>query len=140
MKKFIFTGVFILISTVTHAILAAEPINMNINLKDEKGEILKDPFIVAKEDPTCLKCVDLTIGAAIAHALNASLDDDRNLSWEQKWAMSVLADRIKKNSAAILVASEIVKIEERIGKMYSGIIIGQIIPILEPGREPPKVQ
>jgi len=118
----------------------ARTIDMTAVLHDERGGPLKDPYTVAKDDPACAKCVDMTVGVAISHALLASLDEDRSLPWEQKWAFGLLAERVRANPAATLTAAETVKIEDRIGKVFSPIVIVQIVQMLEPGRKPPEVQ
>ena len=53
---------------------------------------------------------------------------------------AALADRVRKNPAAQLNAQETAKIEERLGKVFSPLVLSRVMPLLEPDRKPPEVQ
>src|SRR5690242_16370454 len=82
-------------------------INMTQIIVDENSVPVKDQYLQEADDPQCLKCKPLTLGAAIAHALFAALPSEKDVSGEQKFARGELALRIKNSTDAKLTAGEI---------------------------------
>jgi len=112
-------------------------IDMTQVLVDENGMPVKDQFMQGPDDPQCLKCKPLTLGAAIAHALFAALPSEKDISGEQKFARGNLALRIEHDPHAKLTASEITVVKDLVGKLYSAIIISRVYPVLDPNAGPP---
>jgi hypothetical protein len=119
---------------------AAKTINMETSIKDDKGVPVKDLAFVTKDDPSCAHCPVLTVGTVISRALNAVFADEPNLPGDQKWARSLLAQRLKDDKVAKLTAKEAELIERLVGKGYSGDVIRQIMPLIDPNKKPPDLQ
>ena len=113
-------------------------IDMTVVLKDEYGNPMKDIFTRDGEDLS--SCKELTLGDACAHALHSVSPEEREVTWEQKWSWSTLAERVRKDSKASLNAAEIRLITRRLGKLYGGLILMQAIPLLDPNAKPPLVE
>lgn len=125
------------------AVFATEPtpaINMTKPLMDEKGKPLINGFEATPTDPKCDKCPVLTIGSAISHALNGQYDDERGLDGGQKWARSALAERIAGQKDAHLTAKEADTIEKLVERAYGGLVIKQIVPLIDPNKKVPELQ
>lgn len=117
----------------------AKTVNMETPVRDDKGAVAKDMTFATKDDMTCTKCPVLTVGTVISRALNASFPDEANLPGDQKWARSVLAQRLKDDKAAKLTAKEAELIERLVGKGYGGDVIRQIMPLIDPNKKPPEL-
>ena len=115
-------------------------IDMTIPMHDEDGSVSKHLEPATKDDPKCEKCDPITLGFTINHALNLQFRDEENLPGEQKWARSLLGERIKDDKAAALSAPEAALIEKVVEKAYPGYYIRQIIPLIDPNHRPPKVE
>jgi hypothetical protein len=63
--------------------------------------------------------------------------DEKDLSGEQKWARGALAEKIENNPHATLDSNQIVLIEKLLGKLYNGMIVTRVYPLLDPNKEPP---
>lgn len=99
-------------------------------------------FEATREDQDCAKCSILTVGAAISHALNGDVRDARAqpLSGDQRWAQSILADRIRNSPKAQLELKEAKTIEDQVlASTYNGFVIKQIIPLIDPSRKVPQL-
>jgi hypothetical protein len=118
----------------------ARTIDMTVPINDAKGYPLKDPADVTPDDKACDKCAPLTLGHAIAHALNGSYDDERGLGWEQRYGRGALALRVQDQKEATLTAPETAVIERLLGKLWGPSVIVQAIPLLDPNMKPPEVQ
>ena len=114
-------------------------VDMTKPLVDEKGKAIPDATQAEKDDPSCAHCPVFTVGAAIARALNTQFPDEQ-ISGDQKWSRAVLADRIKNDKRAQLTVKEAQVIETVIGKAYSGLVIKQIVPLIDPNHKPPEIQ
>jgi hypothetical protein len=114
-------------------------VDMTAPLHDEFGRDARDTLEQGKEDPDCARCPPLTLGRACAHALFASFPDEQ-VAPDQKWARAVLATRIRDDNAAHLDADEIAVIKRLVGKVYGGIVLMQIYPMLDPNAKPPAVK
>lgn len=129
------------ISVVPAAWADAPPtIDMTVLIVDEQGHTMKYQGEASADDPDCKKCSQLTLGKAISFALNTSFQDERNMPGDQRWARSILADRIRSEKAANLTAKEVSTIETVVEKLYSGQIIKQIVPRIDPNRKVPDLQ
>ncbi len=82
----------------------------------------------------------MTLGHAIAHALFTAFPDEKDLSGEQKWARGALAEQLENNPKAQLSAAQVVVIKRLLGKLYNGVIITRVYPMIDPGAAPPLVQ
>jgi len=129
----------ILLISPSLAIAAPFTVDMTAPLHEEDGAISKHTEQATKDDPKCEKCQPITVGFAISHALNQAFPDEQSLPGEQKWARSVLADRIRDNKAAALTASEVALIVKLVEKAYPGVYIKQIIPLIDPNHPAPKI-
>lgn len=114
-------------------------VNMTQILVDENNQPIKDQFMQGADDPQCLKCKPLTLGAAIAHALFAAMPSEKDVTGEQKFARGMLALRIENDPAAKLTASEVTVIKDLVGKLYGGILVTRIYPVLDPNAGPPPI-
>jgi hypothetical protein len=140
MKRYLFA---LLLSVLSIAACAAGDqltVDMTQPLLDEKGKPAKDVAEITPADPTCSKCAVLTRGVAIARALDASFDDERNLPADRKWARGLLGARIIHDSAAKITVGEAKEIELVIGKAYGPQVIMQIIPLIDPNKKPAELQ
>jgi hypothetical protein len=115
-------------------------VDMTTPLHEEDGSVSKHVEQATKDDPKCEKCEPVTLGFAINRALNMAFEDERGLPGEQKWARSLLGDRIKSDKAAALTAAETALIERMIEKAYPGFYIRQIIPLIDPNHPAPKIE
>jgi hypothetical protein len=122
-----------------HRVMGAYTINMTQVLVDENGRPIKDEYMQEPDDPQCLKCRPLTLGAAVAHALFAALPSEKDVSGEQKFSRGTLALRIENDPTAKLTASEVTVIKDLVGKLYSSIIITRVFPLIDPNAGPPPV-
>lgn len=123
--------------------VAAEPprpIDMTVVLRDTAGQTIPDATLATKDDPACAKCAALTLGAAAAHALFASYPDERELSYEMKWARGALAARIELDKAAVLTAPELALVERLIGKLYTPLVVTAVMPLLDPAAKPAEIR
>jgi len=115
-------------------------VDMTAVLHDGNGRVLKDFSEQAQGDQACEKCPALTVGRAVDHALKARFPDEQNLPGEQSWARALLGDRVKADKAARLTLKEAETIERLVMKAYTGEVIAQIVPMLDPNRKPPELQ
>ncbi len=118
----------------------AGEVNMGQVLLSEKGTPAPDPFEQTKEDQECAKCAPLTLGVAIAHALVAQQQDERDLDPLQKWARGVLAMKAREGQPMTLTAEETSVIKKLMGKLYGPVIVMQAFPLLDPSEKPPAVK
>src|SRR6185437_5220217 len=85
-------------------IASAEPhqADMTRAIVDPYGHPVLDPSSKPLDDKDCSKCTPLTIGRAIAIALNGTYDDEKTLGWQQRYDRASLAKRIRDEKAAVL--------------------------------------
>ncbi len=123
---------------------AADPprtIDMTTVLVTDRGGPMKDPSDRTEEDKECAKCGFLTVGHAIAAALGGSYEDEKALSFQQRFDRAALAKEIKDNKAATLTAPEIALIEKLIAKAgFFPSAVYQIGPLLDPNIKAGEVQ
>jgi hypothetical protein len=134
-------GIALAFTAVAHAD-EAKPwtVDMTAALTDENGANIKDEWLRARDEKDCSKCPDLTLGAAVAHSLFYVTPEEREVTGEQKWAWSALAVRIKTDPAAKLTHAEAALIYQRLGKLYSGIVLLRAMPLIDPNLEVPKIK
>jgi hypothetical protein len=128
------------IALTVQAADVAPKADMTKPILDNKGQPIKDAFEATPNDPTCKMCPILTIGAAISHALSANFADEASLSGDQKWARSLLGNRLRDETDAHLTAKEVAVIEKVVGKAFGGQIIAQIVPLIDPNHKEPEVE
>lgn len=152
MNLFLIAGLLFM-SLVTHAfavtgmdstvvagpVTQAIGIDMHIVLKGEDGSPIKDQYVQKPGDTSCEHCPELTLGNAISHALLYSYPDEKDLPWEQKYARSELATKIRNSSTIVLSAAEIVTIKILMNKMYNTLVVGDAAKLLEPNISAPSV-
>lgn len=110
-------------------------------LVDAGGRPIPDATGRAPDDKDCAKCPPLTIGAAVALALDASYPDEQNLGWQQRFDRAMLAQRIRNDPKAVLDATEVGVVERLIGKAgMNGTVLLQVIEAIDPNAKPGKVQ
>jgi hypothetical protein len=132
---------FALIAMTSVAVAEVAPtIDMTKVILDERHKPIKDALDRDPSDVNCDKCPELTIGSAVAHALFYVEADEKDISSEQKWAWAALAERIRDNKAATLTNGQLNVIEKRLGKLYGGIVLLRVMPVLDPNRKPPEVE
>lgn len=122
---------------------AAHPpgeIDMTHVLVDDNGKPVIDLLMRDQGDPDCKLCGSLTLGAAIAHALTWTSEEDKNLTWEQRFARGFLAKKIRNDPKAKLSAGEVSVIERLLSRLYGAQILEQAISILDPGLQPPTIK
>src|SRR5581483_4802090 len=117
-------------------------IDMTAVLNDEHGRPVKDTLAMLPDGRPCVApakpgeapnldaCPPLTLGHAIAHVLYADLPGDK-VTCDQK-----IAD----DKAAALTVGEIAVIKRRLGEAYSGVILAQAYPLLDPNAKPPEIK
>lgn len=115
-------------------------VDMTAVLTDENGSVIKDEWLRPRDEKDCSKCPDLTLGAAVAHALFYVAPEERDVTGEQKWAWSALAVRIKTDPTAKLTHAEAALIYQRLGRLYSGVVLLRAMPLIDPNLEVPKVK
>ena len=145
MRTIIRKWILLISLVVLLPVWADEPkaIDMTKALLDEHGKPARDFAEATKDDPQCESCPVLTIGVAIARALNMINLNDREdvaLTGDQKWAMSELAARIRNAKEARLTVKEAEVIERRIGKAYTGPTIRQLMPVIDPNKKVPALE
>lgn len=91
-------------------------------LLDQDNNQISDPTISGK---------DLTLGRAASYALNASFQDEQQLSGEEKFKRGMLAFQIRDDDKADLKAEDVVLIKKVIGKAYSPLIVYRIYQMLD---------
>lgn len=107
--------------------------DMTIVLHSDRGAPIKDPSDVTAEDKECAHCRDLTLGHAVAAALNGAYDDEKGLSFQQRFDRAALANRIKDSKSAELTAAEVALIERLIAKAgFFPSVVYQIAPLIDP--------
>ncbi len=117
-------------------------INFNIILKEFDGTPIPKEITFGK----CQRCGFIegvgqplgimTLKGATLQALMTILEDDRNISGEDKVKRSMLANRIYSNPENIdLTVEEISDIKKLIGKVFGPIIVGQCWELLEGKKE-----
>lgn len=95
-------------------------VDMTARVLDFNSKPIKDVFeINPKEDPTCEKCPELTLGSAIWWAVNRVLQDDNGVQPATRQAWVQLAGRIQHDPAAVLTPKERDALIDRVGKVYS---------------------
>lgn len=120
-------------------------VDMTAALSDWDGKPIKDAFTAAQDDPACAKCDDLTLGSAITHAMLIALRGDESIDAGQRWAWQEIVRRIHKNKAAQLTGKEQAVIGDRLIKVYANIpngsiVIGAVMPLIDPNRKPPELK
>jgi hypothetical protein len=76
--------------------------------------------------------VPMTLGDVAVTALETSLDEDRGITGAVKFERDELARKVYKKSSVILTAEQLASIKERIGKVYSAMIVGAAWRLLDP--------
>src|SRR5208282_870450 len=66
----------------------------------------------------------MTLGDVAVVALEASLDEDKGVTGAMKFERDELARKVYKKSSVVLTAEQLATIKERIGKVYSAMIVG----------------
>jgi len=120
----------------------AEPprnVDMTTILTDENDQPIKDEF-ERRGALDCSKCPDLTLGAAVTHALFFIGQDERDVTPEQKWAWAAWAMEIRKSNSVKLTNAEGDLLYKRLGKLYGGVVLMRAIPLIDPNRKPPEIK
>jgi len=74
----------------------------------------------------------VTLGKVIQTALLSPMEDDKNLSGQEKADLfNLWFDKIKDAKEADLTSEDKVLIKERVGKAYAQIIVGQVFKIIK---------
>lgn len=116
------------------------PVDMTQPIMDPYGHPVPDPA-TRQDEKDCSKCGSLTIGHAIALALNGSYEDEKSLGWQQRYDRAALAKRIQDEKAAILDATEIAAVERLLAKAgFTGWLIAAVVEQIDPNAKPGKVQ
>jgi len=74
----------------------------------------------------------MTLGDVAVVALEASLDEDKGVTGAMKFERDELARKVYKKSSVVLTAEQLATIKERIGKVYSAMIVGAAWRLLDP--------
>lgn len=116
-------------------------IDMTVPIFTEQHLPLKEG-VATKDDPECEKCMTVTVGTVIARTLEASLPDiDRGVAWDQPWKYAALGEYLRANKEAELTTQQKDVIEQRLGKLgFNGLMVLQVMKVLEPGRAAPEVK
>ena len=77
----------------------------------------------------------LTLGAAAVTALETVVEADRGMKGARKYELDQLARKVYKNAKATLSLEEVALIKERIGLVYSPVVVGAAWPLLDPSLE-----
>jgi|ERR1700723_1490597 len=138
--RFLIIILFFLVPALAAEAPKSWTVDMTTILMDEDGSPIKDTFDRKAGDDACAKCRDLTIGAAAAHALLIVGPDERDVTVEQKWSWAFLAERLRHDKAAKIDNATGDLLYRRIGKMYSGLVLLRIMPLLDPNKPVPTVR
>ena len=76
--------------------------------------------------------VAMTLGDVAVVALETSLDEDKSVTGAVKFERDELARKVYKKSSVVLTAEQLASIKERIGKVYSAMIVGAAWRLLDP--------
>jgi hypothetical protein len=76
--------------------------------------------------------VAMTLGDVAVVALETSLDEDKGITGAVKFERDELARKVYKKSSVVLTAEQLASIKERIGKVYSAMIVGAAWRLLDP--------
>jgi len=120
-------------------------VDMSVVLKDLHGKPIKDAFQQTANDPTCEKCDDLTLAAAVTRVLLVRTKDDAQMDPLQSWALQDLARKVNLPGTVTLNAKERAVIVERLLKIYGGlsmqsVVLGAAIPLVDPERRVPELK
>ena len=95
-------------------------IDFTAGIKKITGEVIKN------------ENKELTLRDVCASGLLADLEEEKNLSGDEKLNRYILADRIYKSTEPIeLKAEEIAKIKTLVGKSHITLVVGQVYQLLE---------
>lgn len=95
--------------------------DFNVEIKNFNGESIK------LEGDNVLTLKDVCVGALLAN-----YEEEKNLSGEEKFKRSLLAEKVYLSDGEIDVAIEdITLMKKLVGKRYSAIIVGQSFKLLE---------
>ena len=100
-------------------------------LKGPTGDDLTN-CIEADAAGKCLKKESVTLGDAATVALEATIDEDRNIDPKIKFERDQLARKIYKNAHAALSPEDVATIKQRIGKVFGPTQVGAAWPLLDP--------
>lgn len=113
-------------------------IDMTVALLDENDKPIIDQTGIRRVEDLAGAPV-LTLGRACMHALFATFPDEGELSIEEKWSRGLLAMKVRDDPLADLTSDQIVKIKQRVGKLYGGRVIMQAFPLIDPTAKPPEL-
>jgi hypothetical protein len=102
-------------------------IDLTVILKSLDGEVL--------EEKTKDKLVPITLKSVCVNAMLSMTDEDRQEQGTSKAERYKLAFKLSEGGNQDLSTDEIVKIKERIGKIYIPLIVGRAYDLLE-GKTP----
>jgi hypothetical protein len=74
----------------------------------------------------------LTLGEACINALEATLQSDAQTTGADKFKLDQLARKIYRSTDVVLSIEEIALLKERIGKVYSPVVVGAAWRVLDP--------
>jgi hypothetical protein len=125
---------------------APQPVKVDptIVLHDGRGKPIKDyteAVTDGKSVPDCSKCSDWTVGKQLSKSLGDHTVDP-SVKWgttAEKWAVQLLADKFMGTEPVILHPKDQLLIEEAI-KPLPGIIIEQLMPMIDPSAAAPEVK
>lgn len=123
----------LLVPILSHA-ADANKIDMTTVLKLDDGQPIKDPSRRTEDDKECAKCADLTIGHAIAIALNKP---EPNLTVDQLYTRGALINRIRNNPDATISAEDATLIEHCLATVgFFPAVVVQIVSVIDPNFKP----
>lgn len=141
MRRWVLIFLTVASSALAQQPAPSQPVDMTIILRTEKGDPIKDPTDRTDDDKTCEKCRSFTLGRAIATALNGVYEDEKGLTFQQRFDRASLANRIRDSKDATLTASEVALIERLIAKAgFIPLMIYQIAPLIDPNMKAGAVQ
>lgn len=74
----------------------------------------------------------LTLSDVAVNSLEATVESDRGLSGEKKFAMDALARKLYKNSHCVLSVEDLALLKSRIGIVYGPMVVGDAYRLLDP--------
>lgn len=79
----------------------------------------------------------LTLSTVAVYALEATLEEDRQSSGEQKFQLDQLARKVYDNRDAVLTVDETALLKKRIGEAYGPLVVGAAWRLLDPAVSSP---
>jgi len=123
------------------ALAQSHPADMTKIITNPQGAVVPDPTAMAADSKDCSKCPPLTVGGAVAIALNGTYEDEKSLGWQQRYDRAVLAKKLRDDPAAVVDGTELGVIERLMGKAgFSGWLLMEVIDDIDPNAKSGKVQ